>query len=105
MQSFEAHMQFYRSQHTTLGCKVTHMFGIPLIAVSLPIVLFNWQVGVGLFIFGWFLQFVGHYVFQRNNPVFFENPLDPLTYAAALVFCAEEWSKLLTGKPLVDPAS
>ena len=77
------------------------MFGIPIIVVSLPMLIFNWQLGVAMFVVGWILQFVGHYVFQKNHPVFMGG--DPWTYAIGLVFVSEEWSKLLTGKRLVEP--
>ena len=28
---------------------------------------------VGLFVFGWILQGVGHYVYEKNSPAFFRN--------------------------------
>jgi uncharacterized membrane protein YGL010W len=103
MDSFQKHLQLYRQQHSALGCKLTHMFGIPIMAVSLPMLIFNWQLGLAMFVMGWILQFVGHYIFQKNHPVFVEKRGNPWTYAVALVFVSEEWSKLLTGKRLVDP--
>jgi uncharacterized membrane protein YGL010W len=30
-------------------------------------------VAVGLFILGWVLQFVGHYVYEKKSPAFFRN--------------------------------
>lgn len=102
MQSFSEHMRYYREQHSSLGCKITHMFGVPLIAASLPTLFFNWRIGLGMFACGWLLQFIGHYVFQKNNPVFLEDPKNPFTYFSALVFVTEEWTKLLTGKPLAS---
>jgi uncharacterized membrane protein YGL010W len=105
MQTFQEHMQYYRAQHTTLGCKVTHMFGVPIIAASVPMLFLNWQAAAGMFAGGWALQFIGHYVFEKNNPVFLDDVKDPHTYAAALVFVSEEWAKVLTGKPLVEPTN
>ena len=104
MDKLETHLGFYRTQHRTLGCKITHMIGIPMIAVSIPTLLFAWPTAVGLFVIGWALQFIGHFVFEHNSPVLFADPKDPMTYIVALVFCAEEWKKLLTGKPLVSAA-
>jgi uncharacterized membrane protein YGL010W len=104
MDPFEQHMKLYRHEHRTLGCKITHMFGVPMIVASLPTVFFDWQVAVLLFVVGWILQFAGHFVFEKNRPLVMANPKNPMTYLAAVVFVAEEWSKLLTGKPLVDPA-
>lgn len=103
MDSFEKHMQFYREQHSTLGCKITHMFGVPLIAASLPVVFLHWQLGIAMFVIGWILQFIGHFVFEKNSPVFLGNPLDWKTYWSAIVFVSEEWGKALSGKPLVEP--
>ena len=77
MDSFEKHLQLYRQEHSALGCKLTHMFGIPIIVVSLPMVIFNWQLGLAMFIMSWILQFVGHYVFQRNHPVFMKARATP----------------------------
>jgi uncharacterized membrane protein YGL010W len=102
MDNLQAHMELYRSQHRTLGCKITHMFGVPMIVASLPMVFFNWPAAAGLFGLGWVLQFLGHGVFEKNRPVVLNNPLDPLTYIVAVIFVTEEWVKLLTGKPLVE---
>jgi uncharacterized membrane protein YGL010W len=103
MDSFEKHLQLYRQEHSALGCKLTHMFGIPIIVVSLPMLICNWQLGLAMFVMGWILQFVGHYFFQKNRPVFLQARGDPWIYAVGLVFVSEEWSKLLTGKRLVEP--
>lgn len=102
MDSFQKHLQFYRQSHSTPGCKLTHMFGIPIIVASLPMLIFNWQLGLGMFFIGWALQFVGHYVFQKNHPAFVQVPRDPKAYTVALLFVAEEWCRLATGKRLVE---
>lgn len=104
MESFQDHQRMYEREHSTLGCKITHMFGVPLIAASAPLFFFQAKLAAVLFIVGWILQFIGHYVFERNKPVFFGNPLNPMTYCSALVFVGQEWLKLLTGKPLVQPS-
>jgi uncharacterized membrane protein YGL010W len=103
MESFQEHQRLYREQHRTLGCKITHMIGIPMIAVALPLFFLEWRIATLLFVTGWILQFIGHYVFEKNKPVFLGNPFDVLTYVAALVFAGQEWLRLLTGKPLVEP--
>jgi uncharacterized membrane protein YGL010W len=103
MDSFEKHLQLYRQEHSALGCNLTHMFGIPIIVVSLPMLICNWQLGLAMFVMGWILQFVGHYFFQKNRPAFLQARGDPWIYAVGLVFVSEEWSKLLTGKRLVEP--
>jgi uncharacterized membrane protein YGL010W len=89
----------YRSQHTTLGCLLTHMFGVPMILASLPAAFICWQVALTLLVVGWVLQLIGHLVFERNRPVLMDG--DPWTVVAALVFTAQEWMALLPkrGKP------
>jgi uncharacterized membrane protein YGL010W len=32
-----------------------------------------WTVSLGLFLFGWILQFVGHYVYEKRSPAFLKN--------------------------------
>lgn len=104
MEAFQAHMDLYRREHRTLGCKITHMIGVPMIVASLPALLVDWPLSIALFVIGWILQFAGHYVFEHNRPVLLANPKNPLTYFAAIVFVTDEYKRLLTGRPLVDPA-
>ena len=69
----ESFIENYKAKHTHPLNKLTHSVGIPLIVISLPMFLFNWHWALGLFIFGWTLQFVGHAI-EGNQPAFFENP-------------------------------
>jgi uncharacterized membrane protein YGL010W len=32
-----------------------------------------WTLALGLFVLGWILQFVGHYVYEKRSPAFFRN--------------------------------
>jgi uncharacterized membrane protein YGL010W len=32
-----------------------------------------WTVSLGLFVLGWILQFVGHYVYEKRSPAFLKN--------------------------------
>ena len=98
MRSFKEHQARYRLEHTTLGCKVMHMIGVPTIVLSLPMVLFDWRWGIAMFVFGWFCQFIGHFVFEKNKPMVFEDPKDPYTYFAAVIFVGQEWLDLFTGR-------
>jgi uncharacterized membrane protein YGL010W len=102
MDSFENHQKHYREQHSTVGCKITHMIGVPMIAVSIPIMFFSWQIGLSLFVVGWIFQFIGHFVFEKNKPVLMKDPKNPFTYVSALVFVTQEWFRLLSGKRLVE---
>ena len=57
----------YSESHTHPINKLTHTVGIPMIAISLlliPLSLFVagvWRITLALFVFGWILQFIGHY--------------------------------------------
>ena len=99
---FSAHRRHYRANHRTLGCKVTHMFGVPLIVASLVTLFFAWKLALLMFGIGWALQFAGHYLFEGNKPVLFADPSNPLTYFYAVIFVAEEWWKLITFQGLSD---
>jgi uncharacterized membrane protein YGL010W len=61
----------YEQNHQTVACKATHAVGIPLIALSLPLLLFNWRRALGFFALGWALQFAGHAA-EGKRPKFFE---------------------------------
>lgn len=65
----------YQAEHQHPLCKLTHYVGIPMIVASLPVAVVSPLTGLGLFTGGWALQFVGHYVFEKNHPAFFANPL------------------------------
>jgi uncharacterized membrane protein YGL010W len=92
--AFDERLKYYRSRHKTVGCKITHMVGVPMIALSFPIALFNRRLAAQFQVIGWFLQFTGHYVFEHNQPVFLD-ARDPLTAAVALVFVVNEWNRAL----------
>lgn len=89
--SLSAHLKYYRSQHTTLGCKITHLVGVPMIFLSLAIFLFDRRRGLTLFGLGWLLQFIGHFVFEKNKPILLSSRRSPYTLLSALVFVTEEW--------------
>lgn len=68
----------YSESHTHPINKLTHKFGIPMIALSLPffvVAIFVrgfWFLPVSLFAIGWILQFIGHY-FEGKPPEFFKD--------------------------------
>lgn len=104
MRSFQKHMQLYRDEHRTIGCKLSHMIGVPMIVASFPMLIFNWRWAIALFVVGWIIQFAGHYYFEKNRPVLMADPANPLTYFAAVIFVAQEWFGVLTGRGLSDKA-
>jgi uncharacterized membrane protein YGL010W len=90
--SLREYIAMYQTEHTTLGNKLTHMVGIPMIVASLPTAVVNPLVGGGLFAAGWALQFTGHYVFEKNKPAFYS---DPYHLLVGPVWVATEWMDLL----------
>jgi len=68
----------YASSHQHPVNRVCHTFGIPTIVVSLAFfaaaVFYHplWKLALGLFLFGWVLQFIGH-AFERKEPEFFHD--------------------------------
>ena len=66
-------LEKYRASHTHPVNRATHMIGIPMIVVSLPIFFFNFRLAAVLFVVGWILQFIGH-AFEGKAPVFFSDP-------------------------------
>lgn len=63
----------YEQNHQSLACKVSHALGIPLIALSIPMLLVNWKRAIGMFAAGWAFQFVDH-ALEGKRPKFFEGP-------------------------------
>ena len=68
----------YSSSHQHPVNRACHTLGIPTILVSLAVgamaivVHWLWVYALGLFLFGWVLQFIGH-AFERKEPEFFHD--------------------------------
>jgi uncharacterized membrane protein YGL010W len=65
----------YATEHSKLSTRVTHMIGIPMIVVSIPVAVVSPLAAAGLFAGGWALQLAGHYIFEKNHPSFTRDPL------------------------------
>jgi uncharacterized membrane protein YGL010W len=96
--SLRAYVAQYEKEHTKLGTKLTHMVGIPMIVASIPTALVNPPAAGGLFVGGWALQYIGHYVFEKNDPAFYS---DPYYLLVGPVWVAAEWLQLL-GLPVPE---
>jgi uncharacterized membrane protein YGL010W len=94
---FEQALKEYKSQHQTVGCIVTHMFGVPMIALSLPLALINFRKSLSCFVVGWILQFIGHYCFEKNKPVLLTKSGNIWVPLAALFMAGQYWRAALTG--------
>lgn len=104
-EEYAATLEHYKSQHKTLGCKITHMIGVPMIALSVPMLLISPRRSANLFAGGWALQFLGHYVFEKNSPVVLTDYRNPMVMLAALNYVAEGWGRLFRGLPLIESKS
>jgi hypothetical protein len=68
----------YEQSHQHPLNRILHTFGIPMIAISLPLLLLAplirgfWKVALSLFTIGWILQFVGHAI-EGKPPEFFND--------------------------------
>jgi uncharacterized membrane protein YGL010W len=71
--TFQRLLENYRNDHQHPMNRATHMLGIPMIVVSLPLFFFSLWWALGLFVVGWILQFIGH-AFEGNQPSFFRDP-------------------------------
>ena len=69
--------QYSRSHEHPVN-RFCHTLGIPLIALSIPLLLVAvvvpgfWVIPLGLFVVGWVFQFVGH-AFEGKPPEFFHD--------------------------------
>ena len=76
--SWDDWIEEYAESHQNPVNRLTHAFGIPMIAVSIllvPTMFFIpriWTIVLGLFVVGWILQFIGHY-FEGKPPEFFKD--------------------------------
>ncbi len=64
----------YKRDHQHPVNKLMHSIGIPLIVISLPLIFFSFQWALALFVFGWILQFIGHW-YEGVKPSFLSNPI------------------------------
>jgi uncharacterized membrane protein YGL010W len=90
---FADKVAYYKSQHSSSGVLKTHLFGIPIVAMSLPLLFARPRVGIPMFAGGWAVQIAGHLVFEHNSPALKEGPL---TYQlAGLAVWAEEVGEIV----------
>jgi len=87
-------MAQYDHEHHSPSNKLLHGIGIPLIFAGLILlVLLQWRWGVGCFVGGWLLLFLGHRI-EGNKPAFFQGPIYLLV---GPVWVAKEIWEAMTG--------
>lgn len=87
--------RFYARNHRTVGCRVTHLFGVPLIALSFLLLPKRPKASIALGALGYSLQILGHYVFEKNTPVLIRTK-DLRVIPAAFAFVGYEWWAVAT---------
>lgn len=94
---FKTSLAFYRTRHRTPGCKLTHMFGVPSIVLAVATLGLAKKVSAVFWLSGLALQYLGHAVFEKNEPTLVETH-DLTSIPAAVVFVAEEWLDVIKGE-------
>jgi uncharacterized membrane protein YGL010W len=90
---FSEKLAFYRSQHQSMGVRITHMVGTPVIAAGIPLLFAKPLLGAPMFLGGWALQVVGHRLFERNLPSIGKGPI---TYQlAGVIHVSEQYGEML----------
>ncbi len=75
MSTLQEYMARYDHEHTSPWNKLLHGLGIPMIfAGTILLILTYWRLGLGLFVGGWALLFLGHRI-EGNKPAFFQGPI------------------------------
>jgi uncharacterized membrane protein YGL010W len=76
--SWDEWIRQYAGSHQHPVNRLCHTFGIPMIALSLPLFAVAlavegfWPIPAALFVVGWLLQFLGH-AFEGKPPEFFSD--------------------------------
>lgn len=72
MAGLERYMEQYDHEHVNPWNKALHAIGIPVIFAGVVLAAFTyWRLGLGLFVGGWVLLFLGHRI-EGNKPAFFQ---------------------------------
>jgi uncharacterized membrane protein YGL010W len=90
--SLRQYLDEYGDGHRALGTRLTHMVGIPVIVASLPVLPFNPLLAGAMFGGGWLLQVIGHWMFEKNQPLLLDDPLNMLI---GVLWAAKEWASLV----------
>jgi hypothetical protein len=74
MKTESENLAYYRSQHRTPGCRITHMVGVPLIIAASLTSLVNRKKASKMFAVGYFLQISGH-IFLKKTCLSWKPPM------------------------------
>jgi uncharacterized membrane protein YGL010W len=75
MPNLAHYMAQYDHEHESGWNKFFHGVGIPMIFAGMLLLIFmKWIWGIGFFLGGWVLLFLGHRI-EGNKPAFFQGPI------------------------------
>ena len=63
----------YSQQHQTKLNQWLHVIGRVIRVAAIPTLFYDWRMALGLFVFGYLVQFLGHAI-EGTSPSFFRNP-------------------------------
>jgi len=63
----------YSQQHQTKLNRWLHVVGRVIRVVAIPVLFYDWRIALGMFAFGYLIQFLGHAI-EGTSPSFFRNP-------------------------------
>ncbi len=70
-------LENYKLNHQHPVNRAIHTVGIPLIALAVPLLFFNRKIGLGLWVFGWVIQFIGHAI-EGSSPAILNKGASPV---------------------------
>jgi len=101
MSSISKYMTQYDHEHTNPWNKVLHGIGIPIILAGILLAVFTfWRIGLALFVTGWIMLFLGHFI-EGNKPAFFQGVV---YFLVGPIWIAKEIKEALFGTPGSTPS-
>lgn len=74
--SFKAFYPYYLSEHGDVRCRRLHFAGTCLVILALILAfVHSWWWLAMMPVFGYGFAWVGHFVFEKNRPATFKNPI------------------------------
>lgn len=70
-------LENYKLNHQHPVNRAIHTVGVPLIVLAMPILIFNRKIGLGLWVFGWIIQFIGHAI-EGSSPAILSKGASPV---------------------------
>ncbi|HKJ46800.1 MAG TPA: DUF962 domain-containing protein [Balneolales bacterium] len=76
-QSFKEFYPVYLNEHSNRNCRRLHFIGSSLVIIVLiyTIATGHWWYLISLPVIGYGFAWIGHFIFEKNKPATFKNPL------------------------------